>query len=61
MPKGWLMGYRTVTLTVTRTDYRTVNLMGFQKANQMVINLECLRLDSLKAIQMVIHWDWHLG
>ena len=29
--------------------------------NRMVINLECLRWDLLKANQMVIHWDCRLG
>ena len=37
------------------------NRMANRLANRMVISLECLRWDSLKANPMVTHLGWHLG
>ena len=60
------MANRTVNLTDLKMVFlRSALPMGSyldcRLVNPMVINLEYLRLDSLKANQMVIHWDCRLG
>ena len=60
------MANRTVNLTdlkmvFLRSALLTVIHLDCRLVKPMVTGLASLRWDLLKAIQMVIHWDWHLG